>query len=104
MTMEGLIALYEARICPACGFELEREAWSGRGRYSSDQICLCCHFQFGYTDATLYGDFTERIEIYLAHRQQWIEEGMKWRGIKTEPKGWDPQQQLSRLRKIGKTA
>ena len=100
MTPQQLIALYEAKICPCCGFELDLEPWSGKGRFQSDEICPCCHIQFGYTDFRGVDDLAGRIEIYLRFRQKWIESGMKWRGARDEPDDWSPQKQIERLRDI----
>ena len=63
MTPQQLIALYEAKICPCCGFQLWLEPWSGNGRFQSDEICPCCHIQFGYTDFTGVDDLIQRTRL-----------------------------------------
>ena len=100
MTPEQLVALYEAKICPCCGFQLWLEPWSGRGRFQSDEICPCCHVQFGYTDSTGVDDLAARVERYREFRQEWIAAGMPWRGAGDQPNDWSPEEQMERLRNV----
>jgi hypothetical protein len=100
MTPQQLIALYEAKVCPCCGFQLWLEPWSGNGRFQSDEICPCCGIQFGYTDSTPNDDLLGRIEIYLSFRQNWIKSGMKFKHENAKPNDWNPQEQLERLRNV----
>lgn len=79
-------------LCPVCGFDLGFPPWEGQS--ASDEICPCCFIQFGYDDWKI----EQRLEIYRAWRNRWIQEGMKWRGISTRPsKDWDPIEQLRRI-------
>ena len=48
------------QLCPACGFNLGFRPWDGES--PSDEICPCCHIQFGYHDA-VWGDAQRRGEI-----------------------------------------
>jgi hypothetical protein len=98
MTPDVLTALYEAQICPACGFKLWFKPWSGQS--ASDEICPSCGIQFGYTDFTTPGDLAGRIARYGHWRRKWIAAGMKWEGMEAKPDDWNPQKQLERVQDV----
>jgi hypothetical protein len=82
-------------VCPVCGYELDFEPW--RGESPSDEICPCCFIQFGYDDSTS-GNLSERVNIYLHWRNEWIKAGMPWRGRGINPpENWNPEEQLQRV-------
>jgi hypothetical protein len=81
--------------CPVCGFNLGFKPWQGES--ASDEFCLSCGIQFGYTDSA-GGDLEARKQLYVDWRCKWIAEGMPWRGVIAPPKGWDPRRQLENLR------
>jgi hypothetical protein len=84
-----------ANRCPVCGFVLEVPAWDERG--ASDEICPSCGIQFGYDDAA-GGSIEHRQEVYEAWRQRWIEEGMPWRSVGSDPPAnRDPKAQLAAI-------
>jgi RNA polymerase subunit RPABC4/transcription elongation factor Spt4 len=99
MTRQELITLYEAKICPCCGTQLDFEPWSGDGRFQSDEICPCCGIQFGYKDFTGIDDLDGRILEYESVRVRWVKEGMMWRHSHSKPDPWDPREQLRRVQK-----
>jgi hypothetical protein len=88
-------ALTKQDSCPACGFVLPFEPWSGES--PSDEICPCCGIQFGYDDAA-GGDRQRRGELYQRWRKDWLAAGMPWRSIgQPPPPSWNPAEQLKRL-------
>ncbi|MFA4873010.1 MAG: hypothetical protein WC659_03690 [Patescibacteria group bacterium] len=84
--------------CPVCGYDIysvyHEPAWKGDSQ--SDNICPCCHIQYGYHD---FGKTAqEREKRHLELRKKWIEEGMPWRDkIDNEPENWDPKKQLHNI-------
>jgi hypothetical protein len=82
-------------LCPVCGFDLGFRPWDGES--PSDEICPCCHIQFGYHDA-VWGDIERRKNIYAKWRADWIGSGMVWdKGRSEPPPGWNPAAQLKRV-------
>jgi hypothetical protein len=81
----------EATLCPVCGFDLGFQPWNGRK--ASEAVCGCCGIRFGLDDQ----DPDARTGSYLAWRQQWVQEGMRWWGPKAPSSGWDPVRQLRRV-------
>jgi len=82
-------------VCPVCGWpELMRPPRSISGG-ASHEICPCCGYEFGYTD-------TIKDIAYNKWREKWIEDGMPWRSsdIEPVPANYDPEKQLSNLKKI----
>ena len=80
-------------ICPICGYDkLEEEPYNESG-YGSDEICVCCGFQFGYDD------FPNKEESYVEWREKWICDNYKWFSRKTlQPKEWNIQIQLKNIK------
>lgn len=80
--------------CPVCGNKnLEEPAYWGPGEgvgAASLYICLCCNFQYGYDDDAVGHSFA-------SWRDQWIAEGMPWRGSTKKPKGYNPSEQLQHV-------
>jgi hypothetical protein len=76
--------------CPVCGFpELDDPPRSSDGS-ASFEICPSCYFQFGFDD-------DDQKFSYEQWRVAWIERGMPWRAVGTEPPtGWNPAEQLRR--------
>lgn len=81
-------------LCPVCGYDLGFAPWQGLS--ASDEICPCCHIQFGYDDCA-GGQPEKRAAIYYDWRTEWIAEGMPWRGSRKLPEGWDPVRQLQAI-------
>jgi hypothetical protein len=81
-----------AYMCPVCGFDtLEEPPYSASGA-GLHEICPCCGFQFGVTDDDQGISFHE-------WREGWIEQGMSWDSNRSSPPpGWNPLEQLSKLR------
>ena len=104
MTPRTLILIYQAKVCPCCGAQLDFEPWAGEGRFQSDEICPCCAIQFGYTDHTQVEDITRRIEIYTEIRENWVRSGMKWQHEYLKPRDWDPIRQLDQLIRMAEPA
>ncbi|HAB15635.1 MAG TPA: hypothetical protein PLX89_22955 [Verrucomicrobiota bacterium] len=75
--------------CPVCGYPDLLEPPRTEAGGGSYEICPCCGYQYGVDD-------DDRRTTYLAHRELWVKNGMRWwsRGIRA-PKNWDPQAQLS---------
>jgi hypothetical protein len=89
----------QSQLCPVSGFDFGEEfgepPWSGDS--PSDEICLCCGIQFGYTDFA-GGDKVARQELYKEWRERWIMGGMRWTGVgASPPERWDPVAQLRRI-------
>lgn len=80
--------------CPACGYELWFEPWSGGS--PGHEICPCRGIQFGYDDFTPKR-VGERQAVYEDWRAAWIAEGMRWRSPSPPPAGWNSEAQLRRL-------
>jgi len=82
-------------LCPVCGFDLGFPAWDGD--FPSDDICLSCGIQFGYTDFA-GGDKAARQELYKEWRERWLMGGMRWNGEGEDPpENWNPVKQLRRI-------
>jgi hypothetical protein len=54
--------------CPACGYGLDFEPWSGDS--PSDEVCPSCGIQFGYHDSAEAGP-DGRAAIYKQWRAKW---------------------------------
>src|SRR5262249_27635290 len=70
--MSNLDAIYEAMLCPVCGFQLDFKPWNGAS--ASDEICPSCGIQFGYDDAGP----DDRRTYYSQWRQNWQAGGSLW--------------------------
>ncbi|MFJ6207360.1 hypothetical protein [Lysinibacillus sp. NPDC092081] len=83
-------------ICLVCGFnELDEPPYYEDGE-SSDEICPCCGFHFGYDD-----DVQDKKVVYEQWRDQWIENGSQWFSKGRKPNAyWDVEQQLKRINNI----
>jgi hypothetical protein len=79
-------------LCPACGFELDFNP-RGRNRHT-EKVCLCCGIYFGYDDQA---DDPEA--VYARWRQRWIDLGKRWWGRAPVPPDFNPDKQLSKLRR-----
>ena len=84
----------EKYICPVCGYDgLCEPPYDERG-YGTDEICVCCGFQFGYDD------YPEKEPAYKKWRENWIQNGYEWFSSKTPPPiSWIPKEQLQKLLK-----
>lgn len=81
--------------CPVCGYFLGFLPWDDES--ASDEICLSCGIQFGYTDMAS-GDELNREQLYLDWRSNWINEGMPWnKGRSSPPPGWSGADQLKNI-------
>ena len=94
MTRQKTWKLYEAKICPACGFQLDFMPWNGES--ARDEICPSCGIQFGHDDHA-GGDLSGRIPVYLNWRIRWIDSGMKWWSKRDVPDDWNPKTQMEKL-------
>jgi hypothetical protein len=82
--------------CPVCGWPfLSSPAYFAEDT-PSDEICLSCGIQFGYTDWGR-GDQHVRRRIRLEWRRRWLDEGARWSGGSTPPSDWDGRRQLERM-------
>ena len=89
--MHGLRAVYDAMLCPVCGYQLDFKPWNDVS--ASDEICPCCGIQFGYYDAGP----DDRMQIYREWRIRWRAQGGKWQSCNPCPDDFDPEGQLKRL-------
>ena len=80
--------------CPVCGFALGFEPWVADS--PSDEICPCCHIQFGYHDCA-GKSLDQRMQIYRRWRANWVADGMPWRGAASPPPDWSATRQLLRI-------
>ena len=90
-------AIYERMSkheCPVCGYDGLEEPPRSTSEGGSYEICPSCGFQFGVSDDDL--GFS-----YDAWREDWVSRGMPWdsAGIEPPPAGWNPREQLERLRR-----
>lgn len=82
-------------LCPVCGYDgLPTPAWRGSSP-SDDLICPACGVQYGYHDSR--ADEAARAARHAELRERWIADGCRWH-FKDPPAGWDPEEQLERLR------
>ena len=90
-------------FCPVCGFVLNFQPWY-TPKNASFGVCGSCGIEFGFDDDELAcGKPGTREERWIALREQWILEGMPWKGPKSlKPTGWDPEEQLKNLRELVK--
>jgi hypothetical protein len=83
-------------ICPVCGYDgLLEPPWTEDGG-GSQEICLSCGIQFGYSDMA-GGDQDARVLLHGTWRKSWIAEGCRWRSPSSPPPSWEPKTQLARL-------
>lgn len=87
----NLEQIYELKLCPVCGFQLDFKPWNNVG--ASDEICPCCGIQFGYHDATP----GRREPIYDEWRQRWIDDGRQWSSTNHAPPEFDADKQLKQI-------
>ena len=85
----------DAPWCPVCGYKLAEPAWTPDSG-GSFEICPSCGMQFGYTDAA-GGDPERRRDLWRKWRQQWVADGMPWRGVGKPPDDFDPSAQLTHV-------
>jgi predicted amidophosphoribosyltransferase len=86
----NLVRLYDERICPACGNQLDFSPQAADQGH--EHACLCCGIHFGYDDA----DALHREGTYKKWRRIWISYGKRWwRG--EVPLDFNPDEQLRRL-------
>lgn len=80
--------------CPVCNFKgLYEPAYDERG-VGSDDICLCCGFQFGLDDF----EYDCKEEAHEVWRRKWIKEGCNWTYSQTnKPKDWNSKEQLKEI-------
>ena len=86
--------LYEAKICPACGFQLDFMPWADNTEL--EPPCPCCGIHFGYDDATE----GLRWQAYEKWRRRWVDDGMRWWSNKPCAAGFNPAEQLARLDRL----
>ncbi len=81
--------------CFVCIYDgLFEPPYDDRG-VSSDEICPCCGFHYGYDD----DDVIDKEFVYKEWREKWISNGCIWfsKGRK-HPKDWNPTEQLKGLK------
>jgi hypothetical protein len=77
-------------LCPVCGYpDLSENPRPPQGG-GSYEICPSCRFQFGVTD-------DDRGWSFRGWREEWIEDGMPWRGVMPMPADWDARRQLNNV-------
>lgn len=75
---DHLPSIYEAQLCPVCGYQLDFKPWDGN--CSSQEICPGCGIHFGYHDACGGQGFAARMAVYLRWRATWESNGRQSRG------------------------
>lgn len=66
-------------ICPVCNYDgLTEPPYNSRG-YGSYEICMCCGFQFGYSD------YPNGEKDILEWRKEWIKNGYPWSSKSEKP-------------------
>lgn len=78
-------------LCLVCGYgQLYEPPVDERG-ISSDEICPCCGFHYGFDD----DDIRDGIDVYEIWREEWVSGGCMWfsEGRKP-PEDWNPVRQL----------
>src|SRR5262249_47050819 len=101
MKQERLLDIYEARLCPVCGYQLEFKPWD-QG-ISSQEICPSCGIHFGYDDACGGQGLSARLALYLRWRSSWERNGARWWSRNPCPEGWDARTQLEHLAQMETT-
>ena len=77
--------------CPVCGYDGLAQAPRGLDGASSNEVCPCCGFEFGFDDAV-------RASSYESYRKAWLERGAPWFSSARPPApGWDLKTQLARV-------
>lgn len=80
-------------LCPVCGYGELREAPYNQRGYGSDEICVCCGFQFGCDD------FPDKEEAFIKWRNNWIKDGYQWFSKRTKPPvRWNAKEQIKIVR------
>jgi hypothetical protein len=90
----NLERLYEARVCPVCGYKLDFTPWATAG--PTEQVCPCCGIHFGYDDLIA----EQRQSVYITWRQRWIKNGRRWWSKNPVPADFNPPWQLARLERF----
>jgi hypothetical protein len=93
--MVDVVAIYEALLCPVCGFQLDFKPWNGDS--ASDEICPWSGIQFGYDNAGPCG----RWGYYNQWRKNWREGGSLWWSKHPCPPNYDPNRKAGNLAKLG---
>jgi len=77
-------------ICPVCGYDGLEEAPYDEYNCSSYEICVCCGFEYGFSDGSEGFNFED-------YRRKWISEGTKWREPDLKPTNWGLKKQLNNI-------
>ena len=89
----NLARIFAEQLCPACGYKLDFQPWSGD---DSEHHCPCCGIHFGIDDkdevAARSGLF-ELAESLAQYRAAW------W-SKEPEPADYDPTSQMARLERF----
>ena len=89
MPPPGDIKYFPSPYCHVCGYNNGEPVRGRSGKDPTFIICECCGCEFGYHDATL--------KALSRHREKWLGNGAKWRGVRERPKEWNLDEQLARI-------
>jgi CRISPR/Cas system-associated protein Cas10 (large subunit of type III CRISPR-Cas system) len=89
----NLARIFAEQLCPACGYKLDFQPWSGR---DSERHCPSCGIHFGIDDK----DEAEREAVYLNWRNRWLSTERRWWSKEPEPADYDPTSQMARLKQL----
>lgn len=85
------ILIKKQNSCPVCGYDdLAVPAYTDLGS-PSDEICICCGYQFGLDD------FPDPEKGKKKWRENWIENGCLFWSKNKKPDKWSPSKQLMTL-------
>jgi hypothetical protein len=74
---EHLPSVYQAQLCPVCGYQLDFKPWDRN--CSSQEICPGCGIHFGYHDVCGGQGLAARMAVYIRWRVAWECNGRQWR-------------------------
>jgi uncharacterized Zn finger protein (UPF0148 family) len=89
----NLARIFAAQLCPACGYKLDFQPWSG---HDSERHCPCCGIHFGIDDK----DQAQREAVYLNWRNRWLSTERRWWSKEPEPADYNPSWQMARLERF----
>ena len=78
-------------ICRVCGYDDGSIRWEAEDGelYPSYLICECCGSESGYYDTI--------IKAIRSNREKWVNNGAKWKHLRSKPQEWDLEKQLAQI-------